>query len=207
VNDLVLNVAASGTPSVPLMWRAKGIGGIKNHNTWSAGGYYEAGILLRPGTPGDPLYLAQNYGTVGKAMPAFANVPGTTYTDGTPPDAVVWKWWGTFDDASIWESVIAELPTMETVNVAGGGTVPLTEQQSAHARLKFVGATANVIALVKPGAALGWCRSFWNDTDFIVTVKVTDLGKGVEIAARDDVHAAHNVRVLFADATDVRATT
>lgn len=199
VNDLVLNVAASGTPSVPLIWRANGLGGIKSHNTWTAGGTYEAGILLRPGTAGDPLFLAQNFGIAGAIIPAFDNTPGAEYTDGTGATAIVWKWWGTFDDASIWEPVIAELPTIGTVDVSLAVTTTLTEDEAGHARIKLVGALAeDVTVIVPPGPAVGWSRDIWNATSgaFTLTVKATLGGAGVVVE-----HGA--VTRLFANSADV----
>jgi hypothetical protein len=205
VNDLLWNVGSAGSPSVPLLWRVKAVGGVSVNN-WGKNLTYEAGILIRPwpsGINGDPLYLALNYGRTGETKPAFKNEPGETYEDGPGVEipSVKWEWWGNAGNDAIYEPVIHEFPSTAAVAVTGGATVSLTEDQAGHARIRFTGVlTQNVKVVVPPGPARGWTRTFWNATTgpFALTLAATPTGGTGVVVAQG------TVCTLFCDGTNVR---
>jgi hypothetical protein len=196
LGDLVWNVPTTGRPSMPAVWRANAKGGIQSHNGWSAFASYPEGMLLDPQTAGNPIYRVMNWGTTGASKPTFANTPGQTYTDGT----ITWEHWGILNDESMFEPLIAEVPTMLTKSVAGGSTVTLTTDEAAYARIKLTGVlTANIVVIIEPGAALGWSKPIWNTTtgNFTITVKSTSGGTG-------SILPQGSTAILFSDTTDVR---
>ena len=195
INDLIWNSAAPGTPTVPILWRARARGGVAVSN-WLPNIAYEAGILIRPNGPSESqLYRARNYGTSTDPKPAFLDTPGASYTDGT----VVWDWWGNADDDSIYEPVIAELPAMVTMDVSAGGTKTLTSDEAAHERIKLTGVLPNsTTVIVEPGAALGWTRTIWNATSGAQTLTVNATAGGLGVIVREGA-----IAVLFCDGTNV----
>lgn len=202
VNDLVVNSAASGRPTVPVLWRAKQTGAIKSHNTRVDSFTYPAGTVIQPNTAPDPdvVYVSLNFGTTAAVAPAFPDAPGTV-NDGT----IVWEYRGLFDDTSFWEPVVASLPTMLTVDVAAGGTITLSADEAAHDRIKLIGNLAAAVTLVvEPGAAVGWVKSFLNATDdaFTISVQAT-TGGGALAATIPPQGGTPKAKLLFADDTNV----
>lgn len=194
--DVVWNKPQSGRPSVPLAWRANKVGSADSHNTYATNFTYPAGVVIRPGTTGDPLYVATTGGTTSGSTPAFANTPGQTYSDGD----VTWEWCGVYNDETHWEPAIAERPVMLTKDVSASGTVTLTADESGYARLKLTGTlTSNTTVIVEPGAASGWDKTIWNATtgNYTLTIKATSGGAGVKIGPGCTAH-------ILADDTDAR---
>jgi hypothetical protein len=94
------------------------------------------------------------------------------------------------------------LPTLIEIDLTGGD-VALTEEQSAHERIRFTGTLpSDTVVTVLAGPAKGWVKSFVNATTtggHTVTVKV---GTGATVATVPKTTPA-TAKLLFADDNNV----
>jgi Pectate lyase superfamily protein len=186
--DILFNAPKSGRLNWPAAWRARARNSVLSEVTW-APIYHFAGEVLPVG--------ASNW----RARNSGYSAVGTTFTLPGPviDGEVTWDAYGT--DASQWDPLISESPTMLTKSVAGSGTVTLTEDESAHSSFKLTGTlTGEVTVIVAPGPAAAWTRTFINATTgaFRLTIKTTSGGSGIDVPQG-------TARMLNGDGTDILA--
>jgi hypothetical protein len=179
--DLLLNNCANGGGSNrwPWGWRKVGKQAFVDANSLLAWGVNKAF------SPGQVISQNGSYwrarepgGITSGSLPSFVSDPTT---DGS----VTWDKYGSTspsDSTFGTEPLIIEAPTMLSKDVSAGGTINLTEDESAHERIKFTGAPgAGVNVVVTAGAGAGWCRVFWNTCGQNVTVKAAGGDAGIAV--------------------------
>ena len=186
--DILFNAPKVGRPNWPAAWRASRRNAVKTQpqTAWNLRLYFYAGYVFRDDRGG--LWRAANSGfsadglDVPTTRPRFEvnATPGVVLHDGD----VSWEFWGSEGDPTAWEPLITQAPTLVDVDVSAGGTIALTAEEWAHARLRFTGSpTSDVDVMVKPSPDEFWTKTFVNATasERGVRVRATDAGSGVWI--------------------------
>lgn len=189
VGDLVLNLWADNDTWAdnedmkwPVAWRPAGFGGV-TVDVWQAGYPYRVGdVVLANGMS----YRAETAGESGAGAPNWAALApnlGDVFPVGSFDGAVQWRNVGAETDDLAWVPLIIESPLLFEKDVTnddpGVAYVQMSEEQSAHARIRFTGAPNAARAVkVAPGCANGWVRHFRNDCGQDVTVGMVGAGGG-----------------------------
>ncbi len=181
--DIIINTCGTlDTPTqrYPVMWRPKRFGGGVSHGwstaTWAAAyPIYPGQVIVDSGY--SYRAIQTTIGVTGGSSPTFPTSGPATVVDNT----VTWEFLG--PDGGAFEPVITQAPTMFSKDVTAGGAIVLSEDDSAHERIKFTGSPGGALSVeVKAGAGTGWVRTFWNASGQTVTVKGSGGDTGVAVA-------------------------
>lgn len=164
-------------------------------SAWQAVHIYTNHEVVAPTSPNGYVYemVSYNSGTSAGSEPTWPTTPGDTVSD----NGMTWKNVGV--TPAVFEAIYStDDQTIGAKSVAAGGTITLTDAESAHARIKFTGSPGGATSVVvAAGGATGWTRTFWNAASEIVTVKASGGDTGVPIAPAE-------TAIVFSDGTNAR---